>query len=203
MLIKEIESQSQSQNTIQAEDLDDVEDDESVEDEVDEEKVDEINIKKAPQKSKNRTDSVEEDSLPDAADGKRHGDDENIETSAEITAGVGSKRIKKKQKQDYVVTAASEQDLTAMFSPSGLLLSTDWDTIKDPVMREFKLEGFGYSKNNTIALKLTVPPGSTRWSFNICPPDHVDSTNILLHFNPRKGKKTELVMNDKQGTWGM
>ena len=73
---------------------------------------------------------------------KRHGDDENIETSAEITAGVGSKRIKKKQKQDYVVTAASEQDLTAMFSPSGLLLSTDWDTIKDPVMREFKLEGF-------------------------------------------------------------
>ena len=111
MLIKEIESQSQSQNTIQAEDLDDVEDDESVEDEVDAEKVDEINIKKAPKKSKNRTDSVDEDSLPDAADGKRHGDDENMDNTAEITAGVGSKRIKKKQKQDYVVTAASEQDL--------------------------------------------------------------------------------------------
>lgn len=120
-------------------------------------------------------------------------------TSTSATSG----RIKKKQRQSEIITAATKEELTALFSPTGLLLNSDWNTTKDPVMREFLLENFAYDKNNTLGVKLTVPPGSTRWSFNICPPDHFESTNILLHFNPRKGKRTELVMNDKQGTWGM
>lgn len=114
-----------------------------------------------------------------------------------------STRIKKRQKLSEVITSATEQDLTAPFSPSGLLMDTDWNPMKDAVMKDFELKKFSYDTNNTLAIRLTVPPGSVRWSFNICPPDHFQSTNILLHFNPRKGKRTELVMNDKQGTWGM
>ena len=132
----------------------------------------------------------------DDVDGKESVPDS---TSTSATSG----RIKKKQRQSEIITAATKEDLTALFSPTGLLLNSDWNTTKDPVMREFLLENFAYDKNNTLGVKLTVPPGSTRWSFNICPPDHFESTNILLHFNPRKGKRTELVMNDKQGTWGM
>lgn len=123
-------------------------------------------------------------------------------TSAEGTIPATSTRIKKKQRQSDIITKATEQDLSAIFSPPGLLLNSDWNTTKDPVMKEFVLDNFGYDKNNTVAVKITVPPGSTRWSLNICPPNHFESTSILLHFNPRKGKKTELVMNDKQGTWG-
>ena len=121
---------------------------------------------------------------------------------AEGIIPVTSTRIKKKQRQSDIITKATEQDLSAIFSPPGLLLNSDWNTTKDPVLKEFVLDNFAYDKNNTLALKITVPPGSTRWSVNICPPNHFESTNILLHFNPRKGKKTELVMNDKQGTWG-
>jgi hypothetical protein len=132
----------------------------------------------------------------DGVDGKESVPDS---TSTSATSG----RIKKKQRQSEIITAATKEELTALFSPPGLLLNSDWNTTKDPVMREFLLENFAYDKNNTLGVKLTVPPGSTRWSFNICPPDHFESTNILLHFNPRKGKRTELVMNDKQGTWGM
>jgi hypothetical protein len=122
--------------------------------------------------------------------------------SAEGTIPPTSTRIKKKQRQSDIITKATEQDLSAIFSPPGLLMNSDWNTTKDPVMKEFVLDNFAYDKNNTVALKITVPSGSTRWSLNICPPNHFESTNILLHFNPRKGKKTELVMNDKQGTWG-
>lgn len=123
-------------------------------------------------------------------------------TSTETTVPSTSTRIKKKQRQSGIITKATEQDLSAIFSPPGLLLNSDWNTAKDPVMKEFVLHNFAYDKNNTVAFKITVPPGSTRWSVNICPPNHFESTNILLHFNPRKGRKTELVMNDKQGTWG-
>ena len=190
MLIKEIESQSQPQD----EDMGAEEEvDESEEEEMDVESVgpsDSVEKQKVPKKAKDSTTFIEEDTV------KKTGED------GETDAAPSIKRIKKKQKQEYTITSASEQDLTAMFAPPGLILSSDWNTIKDPVMRDFKLDNFGYDKNNTLAIKLTAPPGSTRWSFNITPPDHFESTNILLHFNPRKGKRTELVMNDKQGTWG-
>ena len=160
---------------------------------------------------KNNVSSTADNEIPD---------DENImaeiavndaEAAAKISdptvdgeAVVGtSTRIKKRQKLSEVITTATEQDLTAPFSPAGLLLDTDWNPMKDPMMKDFELKKFSYDTNNTLGIRLTVPPGSVRWSFNICPPDHFYSTNILLHFNPRKGKRTELVMNDKQGTWGM
>ena len=46
-------------------------------------------------------------------------------------AAVGtSTRIKKRQKLSEVITTATEQDLTAPFSPAGLLLDTDWNHTK-------------------------------------------------------------------------
>ena len=191
MLIKEIESQGQIENEKHSNAPDEMDENES---------SDEIVNEKTPLKKKKVQFPIlcNEESLQETI--------ENVEEEKideKLQENTGNKRIKKKQRQADQITAASEQDLTSMFAPPGSLLSSDWNTIEDPVMREFKLENFGLKKNNTLAMKLTVPPGSTRWSFNISPPNHCDSTNILLHFNPRKGKKTELVINDKQGTWGM
>ena len=191
MLIKEIESQGQIENEKHSNAPDEIDENES---------SDEIVNEKTPLKKKKVQFPIlcNEESLQETI--------ENVEEEKideKLQENTGNKRIKKKQRQADQITAASEQDLTSMFAPPGSLLSSDWNTIEDPVMREFKLENFGLKKNNTLAMKLTVPPGSTRWSFNISPPNHCDSTNILLHFNPRKGKKTELVINDKQGTWGM
>lgn len=191
MLIKEIESEGQIENEKHSNAPDEMDENESS-DEI-------VNEKSPPKKSKGiSSDFDKEDLLQETG--------ENLEeekADEKFLENTGNKRIKKKQRQADQITAASEQDLTSMFAPPGSLLNSDWNTIEDPVMREFKLDNFGLKKNNTLAMKLTVPPGSTRWSFNISPPNHCDSTNILLHFNPRKGKKTELVMNDKQGTWGM
>ena len=191
MLIKEIESQGQIENEKHSNAPDEIDENES---------SDEIVNEKTPLKKKKVQFPIlcNEEALQETI--------ENVEEEKideKLQENTGNKRIKKKQRQADQITAASEQDLTSMFAPPGSLLSSDWNTIEDPVMREFKLENFGLKKNNTLAMKLTVPPGSTRWSFNISPPNHCDSTNILLHFNPRKGKKTELVINDKQGTWGM
>lgn len=201
MLIKEIESQGQNQNDSNFHDVDEIDDNESIDENIEEEIVESVAKKKIPKRAQtNSSNSPEEDSFKEIMDNL---DEEVIADKIEENIdNTGNKRIKKKQRQADQITAASEQDLTAMFAPPGSLLSSDWNTIKDPIMREFKLDNFGLKKNNTLAIKLTVPPGSTRWSFNITPPNHCDSTNILLHFNPRKGKKTELVMNDKQGTWG-
>ena len=191
LLIKEIESEGQIENEKHSNAPDEMDENESS-DEI-------VNEKSPPKKSKGiSSDFDKEDLLQETG--------ENLEeekADEKFLENTGNKRIKKKQRQADQITAASEQDLTSMFAPPGSLLNSDWNTIEDPVMREYKLDNFGLKKNNTLAMKLTVPPGSTRWSFNISPPNHCDSTNILLHFNPRKGKKTELVMNDKQGTWGM
>jgi len=56
---------------------------------------------------------------------------------------------------------------------------------------------------NTVALKFTAPRDSKRFSFNIAGPGHDDFDSILFHFNPRKQRGGQLVINDKQkGTWG-
>jgi hypothetical protein len=128
-----------------------------------------------------------------------HDDVENLATKAAIPAQ--SQKIKKRQRQSEESSRVVE-DTKNVFSFSGLLSNSDWDPAKDPTNKEYILNNFGYDKNNTLAMKLTLPSGTNRWSFNICPPDHRDSTNILLHFNPRYGNKKELIMNDKQGTWG-
>jgi hypothetical protein len=175
---------------------------------IDDESVDEQQptTKKSSRKRQNdiSSDPLDDEVTSHDADstGKDAADVAPNTASAEGTIPATSTRIKKKQRQSDIITKATEQDLSAIFSPPGLLMNSDWNTTKDPVMKEFVLDNFAYDKNNTVALKITVPSGSTRWSLNICPPNHFESTNILLHFNPRKGKKTELVMNDKQGTWG-
>lgn len=114
-----------------------------------------------------------------------------------------SQKIKKRQRQSEESSSrVVVEDTKKLYSFSGLVSNSDWDPAKDPTNKEYLLNNFSYDKNNTLAMKLTLPSGTYRWSFNICPPDHCDSTNILLHFNPRYGKKNELIMNDKQGTWG-
>jgi hypothetical protein len=126
-------------------------------------------------------------------------DVENSATKAAVPAQ--SQKIKKRQRQSEESSRVVE-DTKNVFSFSGLLSNSDWDPAKDPTNKEYILNNFGYNTNNTMAMKLTLPSGTKRWSFNICPINHCDSTNILLHFNPRYGQKKELIMNDKQGTWG-
>jgi hypothetical protein len=79
----------------------------------------------------------------------------------------------------------------------------DWSPKTEGVTKEYALTDFGFlpGQRQTVAAKLTVPPGSERWSLNLSPPQHSDLTDILLHVNPRY-KKQELLLTDKQGTWG-
>jgi hypothetical protein len=56
---------------------------------------------------------------------------------------------------------------------------------------------------NTVALKFNAPADSKRFSFNIAGPGNDDFDSILFHFNPRKQRGGQLVINDKQkGVWG-
>jgi hypothetical protein len=58
--------------------------------------------------------------------------------------------------------------------------------------------------NNTLAIKFSAPSDSKRFSFNICPLDHNNFSDVLLHFNPRQFEAGgRLVLNSQdQGTWG-
>jgi hypothetical protein len=85
------------------------------------------------------------------------------------------------------------------------------DTASDPNDGAFlvPLENFDITQAqngegpNTVALKFNAPSDSKRFSFNIAGPGHDDFDSILFHFNPRKQRGGQLVINDKQkGVWG-
>lgn len=92
------------------------------------------------------------------------------------------------------------------FSGQGLsvLHAKDWNTRNVDTLLQLSLNNFGLSPgmNSVLAMRLTVPVQSPRWSFNICPTTHQHNQNIFLHFNPRYRKKNEFILNDKPGTWG-
>jgi hypothetical protein len=71
------------------------------------------------------------------------------------------------------------------YPAEGLLHRTDWRPQSE---KEFVVElaDFGFGKNQTLAVKVTVPEASKRWSFNICPFEHNNFEEILYHFNPRR-----------------
>ena len=48
-----------------------------------------------------------------------------------------------------------------------------------------------------------IPSDSKRFSINIAGPSHEDYNSVLFHFNPRRERGGQLIVNDKQdGIWG-
>ncbi|KAJ1419342.1 hypothetical protein B484DRAFT_453441 [Ochromonadaceae sp. CCMP2298] len=161
----------------------------------------------------------EEDIAATASKAKRskrpRGSDEEI-----AAASSAPHIIKKKRKLPEGVEEVEEQAPShpqELFSRGGLLSEERWDARATPVPQSWLLPDFGLpdgdgdeyggvdgdggGKRNTLGLRLTVPNDSLSWSLNLSPPDDWYGNNILLHFNPRYGKKA-VLMTDKQGTWG-
>ena len=132
-------------------------------------------------------------------------------TTTTVTTTTEKGRIKKKQKvdDDEDVNIGSRSlkvggsGLDDIFDAEGLLSHFDWSPIDTEYENiSFKLDNFGFSNNQTLALKITINPTKGRWCVNICPDKNRDFTDILLHLNPRYGAKECLILNNMQGTWG-
>jgi hypothetical protein len=129
-------------------------------------------------------------------------------TPAAATAVGTSRIIKKKETLD---AEDEDENLISMaavdpFDRLGLqvLYGQDWRPTHSSKPLELHLDNFGFGANefNMLAIRMTIPPESPRFALNICPLQHLEQQNIYFHFNPRYKRKTELVVNDKPGTWG-
>lgn len=109
------------------------------------------------------------------------------------------------------------------FFPQGEVLFDGWwsscdnnndndDNNNDKHLLLNNFDLFSSDNNNndwkqTLGLRLELPDRSKSWAFSLSPADENNNDNslheseVLFHFNPRY-KKNQLVMNDKQGTWG-
>ncbi|CAM9447947.1 unnamed protein product [Discosporangium mesarthrocarpum] len=100
------------------------------------------------------------------------------------------------------------------YPSSGLLISEDWHSATidrsgdvpdmlpgEPLIFDLVNAGLGPGNHETLVMKVTVPPSSTSWGINICPPDHSDFNDVLFHFNPRI---RFVALNDRRdGKWGV
>mmetsp|Transcript_13651 Transcript_13651/g.12363 ORF Transcript_13651/g.12363 Transcript_13651/m.12363 type:complete len:308 (-) Transcript_13651:1272-2195(-) len=103
-----------------------------------------------------------------------------------------------------IVTSVSISDDFDKISTLHCIHSTQWHAITSINPLELRLKHFGFSSDysNMLIMKLDIPVNCKRWSMNIEPVNHLHHQNIFFHFNPRYFKKNEIVINDKQGTWG-
>ena len=124
---------------------------------------------------------------------------------------IAKKTIGKKQRVEASAISLNEIDnlpvarrhtIDEVFDAQGTIVYEDWSPKlsgnKDAI---HLLSGMGLAMNQTIAIKMSLNPARGRWSVNICPEDHKMQSDIFLHFNPRF-TNSELILNDKQGTWG-
>lgn len=106
------------------------------------------------------------------------------------------------------------------YPASGLLLKRDFRSFEqgeedgervytsvDPLVRD--LSNFGLSDsdgtknmqlNETLVMRVTVPPHSQSWGVNICPKLHSNFEEVLFHFNPRR--RFVAMNNRDDNIWG-
>lgn len=119
-----------------------------------------------------------------------------------------SSKIKKKGLllESEVVAAAyspDDDDPETLFHRDGIVSELLWSSLAaEESNYQLILDDFSFDRKQTLGLRVVVPKESNSWSFNLCPEDDWHNSNVLLHFNPRY-RKSELVMNDKQGTWNV
>ena len=123
------------------------------------------------------------------------------EESAPIAREGAQKYMSKKRR----VVPREELDET-VFPVENLLLSRDWNPSSQRLEAgpgpDFVLSDLGPDGNQTLAMKISVPADSTRWAFNVCPPEHDGWKEMVFHFNPRRFKREELLLNSRtEGIW--
>lgn len=102
-----------------------------------------------------------------------------------------------------VANSPDDDDPETLFHRDGIVSELLWNSlVSEESGHQLILDDFSFDRKQTLGLRVVVPKESTSWSFNLCPEDDWHNSNVLLHFNPRY-KKSELVMNDKQGTWNV
>ena len=86
--------------------------------------------------------------------------------------------------------------------PEGVYSPNDGAFLVD--LEEFDINKSQSSGNNTVAIKFTSPVDSKRFSLNIAEKSQSDDfDSVLFHFNPRKQRGGQLVINNKdEGVWG-
>lgn len=134
-----------------------------------------------------------------------------LEVMTEDGSGGAAKTISSKIKkkglllESEVIAAAvslDDNDPETLFHPDGVVSEQLWSSLSAESDHQLILGDFSFDRKQTLGLRVVVPKESKSWSFNLCPEDDWHNSNVLLHFNPRC-KKSELVMNDKQGTWNV
>jgi len=118
-------------------------------------------------------------------------------------AKISSTTIKRKGlilESEVVAAYSPSDDPQTLFHPDGIVSEQSWSSLTADSDYQLILEDFSFDRKQTLGLRVVVPRESLSWSFNVSPEDDWHNSNILLHFNPRY-KKSELIMNDKQGTW--
>jgi hypothetical protein len=138
--------------------------------------------------------------------------------SSSSISSTGSRIIKKRMRKDMAADNEEIIDADSLVAHLDMVnyLSKDqeWNPADDdfPDGKEFLLDNFNLldgsvgnataSFKNTVVFTVEIPKNARRWSINICPRNHRNCGDILLHVNPRYNKKV-LHCNDKQGTWGL
>jgi hypothetical protein len=134
---------------------------------------------------------------------------ENFVTSSSSTSKLArvtvadeqpSKKIRKREVED--LSSGSEEEVDEGFSVDGLVYSMMWNSLEQQTALDLVLGEFSYDCKQTLMIKITTPARSSGWAINICPFDDNHFSDIYFHFNPRF-QKSVLIMNDKQGVWGM
>lgn len=82
-----------------------------------------------------------------------------------------------------------------------LISEEEWNSSLQQSRKYYTLPNFNMENQNTVQLTVRVPPKSQAWSLNLSPTEDFFGTDILFHYNPRYNKR-QIVLNDRQGTWG-
>lgn len=130
---------------------------------------------------------------------------EQVESSA-IHTSESVYKIKKKRLQEEMplgddLLEPADNRLHSLFDTLELQETVEWDSSVVAEPFDIKLPKFSEG-NDTLLMQLKVPKQSASWSINITPRQNSYGFDILLHFNVRY-RKNKLVLNDRQGTWGI
>ena len=126
---------------------------------------------------------------------------EEKHTEPKIVKIAKRKRVEEEDEDEHIPSIQST-DSFSIYNELKLIHNVMFKTTRSHNALGYTLDNFDFNGNNTIVMKLVIPESSPRWSINISPINNLDLQNIFLHFNPRYGKKTEIILNDKQCNWG-
>jgi len=138
--------------------------------------------------------------------GARRRRDSSSSSSSDSSEDEAEVRRKKRMRreQDQTSLDAATYAADGLLQTSTLDLTTATATAGKSGVLEWALPAFSFDRNQTVALKLTIPrTGRQNYAVNIAPEE--GDEDLLVHFNPRiTDKYREVILNHRIGAdvWG-